>query len=90
MSLKKIACDNNWIGRCCISIDYDKENRKTIYDYTDKAGALFSGSYDIYNKKKQMVDTVYIKEVIISFISRIGTGNQCRSSLSLFLINTGC
>ena len=64
MSLKKIASDNKWFDCCCMSIDYDKENRKTIYDYTDKAGALFSGSYDIYNKKKQMVDTVYIKEVI--------------------------
>lgn len=64
MSLKKIACDTKWLDCGCISIDYDKENRKTIYDFTEKAGALFSGSYDVYNKKKQRVDTVYIKEVI--------------------------
>lgn len=60
----KNMVNDNWIDRCCYSIDFDKENRRTIYDFTEKAGALFSGSYDIYNKKKQMVQTVYIKEVI--------------------------
>ena len=60
----KNMIDNRWLENCAYSIDFDKENRRTIYDFTEKAGAIFSGSFDIYNKKKQMVDTVYIKEII--------------------------
>ena len=60
----KNKVNDNWLNSCCLSIDYDKENRLTIYDFTAQAGALFSGSFDVYNKKKHTVDTVYIKEVI--------------------------
>ncbi len=62
--LKNMINNDKWLENCCCSIDYDKENRRTIYDFTDKAGPIFSGSFDIYNKKKQMVDTIYIREVI--------------------------
>ena len=36
----------------------------TIIDNTKKAGAIYSGSFEIYNAKKHYVETVYIKEVI--------------------------
>ena len=38
----------------------------TIIDNTKKAGAIYSGSFDIYSSKKNCVETVYIKEVIYS------------------------
>ena len=62
--LKNMITNDKWLENCAYAIDFEKENRLTIYDYTAKAGPLFSGSYDIYNAKKQMVETIYIKEVI--------------------------
>ncbi|MBO5712181.1 MAG: hypothetical protein J6R47_05015 [Acholeplasmatales bacterium] len=62
--LKNMITNETFLDKCCFSVDYAKEDMRRIYDYTDKAGPIFSGSFDIYNKKKQMVETIYIKEVI--------------------------
>ena len=63
MSLKNKVNDN-WLNSCCLSIDFDKENRRTIYDFTAKSGAKFSGSFNIYNEKVAKVETIYITKVI--------------------------
>lgn len=63
MSLKKIASENKWFDECYCSVDFDVENR-TIYDFTAKSGAKFSGSFNIYNEKNCTVETIYIIKVI--------------------------
>ena len=55
---------NNDKYSCCYATDFDAENRKTIYDFTAKSGANFSGSFNIYNKKDHKVETIYITKVI--------------------------
>ena len=64
-NLKKLA-DNNICNFRLPSIEFSylNECKKTICDCTSKAGALYSGSFDVYNKKAAKVETVYIKEVI--------------------------
>ena len=64
MSLKNMINNVNWLDKCCRSIDYDAENRRTIYDFTAKSGANFSGSFNIYNEKSHKVETIYITKVI--------------------------
>ena len=64
MSLKNMINNVNWLDKCCCSIDYDAENRRTIYDFTTKSGANFSGSFNIYNEKSHKVETIYITKVI--------------------------
>lgn len=64
MSLKKMISNDKWLDACCYAIDYDAENRRTIYDFTAKSGANFSGSFNIYNEKSQKVETIYITKVI--------------------------
>jgi hypothetical protein len=56
--------NDKWLDACCCSIDFDLENRRTIYDFTAKAGAKFSGSFNIYNEKTKKVETIYITKVI--------------------------
>ena len=56
--------NDNWLDVCCCSIDFDLENRRTIYDFTAKSGAKFSGSFNIYNEKTNRVETIYITKVI--------------------------
>lgn len=46
--------------RCIV----DPENRGPIYDFTAKAGAKFSGSFNIYDEKSRKVKTIYITKVI--------------------------
>lgn len=64
MSLKNMINNVNWLDKCCCSIDYDAENRRTIYDFTAKSSANFSGSFNIYNEKSHKVETIYITKVI--------------------------
>lgn len=61
--LKNMVLDN-WPDEYIHSIDFEVENRRTIYDFTAKSGAKFSGSFNIYNEKSHKVETIYIKEVI--------------------------
>ena len=56
--------ENGWIDVCCRAIEYEVENRRTIYDFTAKSGAKFSGSFNIYNEKTNKVETIYITKVI--------------------------
>ena len=51
----------SWLKTCCAPIQFANP---TIIDNTKKAGAIYSGSFEIYNAKKHCVETVYIKEVI--------------------------
>lgn len=65
MSLKKMATSNDkWLDVCCCAIDFDMENKRTIYDFTAKSGANFSGSFNVYNEKQRKVETIYITKVI--------------------------
>ena len=64
MSLKNMINNDNWLDKCCYSIDYDAESRRTIYDFTAKSGAKFSGSFNIYNEKNCTIETIYITKVI--------------------------
>ena len=65
MSLKNKINNDKWLDVCCCAIDdYDAENRRTIYDFTAKSGANFSGSFNIYNEKTRKVETIYITKVI--------------------------
>ena len=63
MSLKKIIMDN-WPDEYCCTLNFDAESKRTIYDFTAKSGAKFSGSFDIYNEKSHKVETIYITKVI--------------------------
>ena len=64
MQLKTTASNDNWFEKCYYAVDYDAENRRTIYDFTAKSGANFSGSFNIYNEKNHKVETIYITKVI--------------------------
>ena len=64
MNFKNLISNDKWLEACCHGIDFDLENRRTIYDFTAKSGAKFSGSFNVYNPKKNCVETVYIKQVI--------------------------
>ena len=56
------ASSNDFWKLLCPSIE--TYTNPTIIDNTKKAGPLYSGSFDIYNAKKNCVETVFIKEVI--------------------------
>ena len=65
MLKNKCNCDassNDFWKSLCPSIE--SYANPTIIDNTKKAGAMYSGSFEIYNAKKNSVETVYIKEVI--------------------------